>query len=96
MIVLAVLSPITTVRLPLLLLRLSLVLSLVLSLLLSCLFLLEKLLGKEPKPYASFDEAVRTRLKSVTMWGGTTKSIDCGSVANSFIDGPRFVQGSES
>lgn len=28
------------------------------------------LLGKEPKPYASFDEAVNTRLKSVTMWGG--------------------------
>lgn len=28
------------------------------------------LLGKEPKPYASFDEAVKTRLKSVTMWGG--------------------------
>ncbi|CAM9543830.1 unnamed protein product [Scytosiphon promiscuus] len=27
------------------------------------------LLSKEPKPYASFDEAVRTRLKSVTMWG---------------------------
>ncbi|CAM9411759.1 unnamed protein product, partial [Hapterophycus canaliculatus] len=28
-----------------------------------------KLLSKEPKPYASFEEAVRTRLKSVTMWG---------------------------
>ncbi|CAM9126387.1 unnamed protein product [Pylaiella littoralis] len=35
------------------------------------------LLDKEPKPYASFDEAVRTRLKAVTMWGeGQTMSWD--------------------
>eukprot|EP00752_Nemacystus_decipiens_P001415 g1397.t1 len=35
------------------------------------------LLDKEPKPYPSFDEAVKTRLKSVTMWGeGQTMSWD--------------------